>query len=190
MNTPGEELPKVKHYYDDPHVYVGMKILVVGAANSACDVALECHYKGAEVTMAIREADIYKGVKYWIRPNIENRIKEGSIKAYFNTTVEEIKPESVTLKTPEGMVEIENDFVLAMTGYLPNYDFIEKLGLEISVDDDCIPKHNRISLESNLPNVYTDGVLCAGNKTNKLFIENTRGHGDMIIEDILKKEKR
>lgn len=189
MNVPGENLKKVKHYYDDAHVYVGMNVLVVGAANSACDVALECYYKGANVTMAIRESDIYKGVKYWIRPNIENRIKEESIKAYFETTVQEIKEDSVILKTPIGIITIDNDFVLAMTGYTPNYDFLEKLGLAISRDDECIPTHNETTLESNLPNVYTAGVICAGNRTNKLFIENTREHGDIIINDILKKEK-
>ncbi|RMF22050.1 MAG: YpdA family putative bacillithiol disulfide reductase, partial [Bacteroidetes bacterium] len=120
MNVPGEDLPKVKHYYDDAHPYIGQKVLVVGAANSACDVALETWYKGAEVTMAIRESTIYEKVKYWIRPNIENRIKEGSIKAHFNTVVREIREKEVDLLTPEGPLTLENDFVLAMTGYQPN----------------------------------------------------------------------
>ena len=127
---PGEDLPKVKHYYDEPHPYVGQKLAVIGAANSACDVALETFYKGAEVTMIIREPNIYEKVKYWIRPNIENRIKEGSIKAFFNSTVKEILENEIVIQTSEGEKVLENDFVLAMTGYMPNYDFFEKIGLE------------------------------------------------------------
>lgn len=188
IGVPGENLPKVKHYYDDPHLYIGMKVIVVGAANSACDAALECYYKGADVTMVIREGKLYKGVKYWILPNIENRIKEGSIKAHFNSSIIEIKKTSVIIKTPEGVLELPNDFVLAMTGYLPNYFFLENLGLQISRDEECVPSFKENSLESNLQNVYVAGVICAGTKTNKLFIENTREHGKMIVDDILKKE--
>ena len=139
MNIPGEDLPKVRHYFDDAHPYIGQKVLVVGARNSACDVALETHAKGAEVTMAIRGDKIYERVKYWIKPNIENRIKEGSINAHFRTTVEEIKPRSVVLKTPEGNLEIENDFVLAMTGYSPNYELLEALQLPIDRSDSRVP---------------------------------------------------
>ncbi len=189
LNVPGEDLPKVKHYYDDPHVYIGMKVLVVGAANSACDVALECHYKGSKVTMAIRSSELYPRVKYWIKPNIENRIKEGSIKAHFNTNVLEIKQDSVVLKNHEGSFEIENDFVLAMTGYLPDYGFLKSLGLDVETEDNCVPLHNEETLESNLENLYVAGVICAGLKTSKLFIENTRDHGDKIVNDILRKEK-
>ncbi len=188
MNVPGENLLKVKHYYDDAHVYIGMDVLVVGAANSACDVALECYYKGANVTMAIKSAELYKGVKYWIRPNIENRIKEGSIKAYFNTEVKEIKPESVVLRTPEGELEIDNNFVLAMTGYLPDYKFLKLLGLDVDTKENCVPTHNEETLESNIENVYVAGVICAGMSTSKLFIENTRDHGGKIINDIINKE--
>lgn len=187
LNIPGEGLAKVKHYYDDAHPYIGQKLLVIGAANSACDVALETHYKGAEVSMAIRESAIYKGVKYWIRPNIENRIKEGSIKAYFNTEVIEIKPREVVLEGRKGIFAIENDFVLAMTGYQPNYPLIEKFGIRIAGDEEKIPDHNKETLETNLPDVYLAGVICAGMKTGKLFIENTRTHGEIIIGDILKK---
>lgn len=190
LGVPGEDLPKVKHYYDDAHVYVGQKVLVVGAANSACDVALETFYKGAEVTMAIRESEIYPKVKYWIRPNIENRIKEGSIKAYFNTTVKEIRPSEVVLEGPEGAFTIENDFVLAMTGYLPNYELLERLGLDIPEEPPRIPQHDPDTLETTLPNVYLAGVVCAGMNTSKLFIENTRDHGDVIIENILKKQQK
>ncbi len=184
LNVPGESLPKVKHYYDDAHPYAGQDVLVVGAANSACDVALETFYKGARVTMAIREAEIYPGVKYWIRPNIENRIKEGSIKAHFQTKVTAIYPDSVALSGPEGEFEITNNFVLAMTGYQPNYPFLQRLGLSIENDDASTPLHNPETLESNLPNVFLAGVLCAGRQTNKLFIENTRHHGELIISQI------
>jgi thioredoxin reductase (NADPH) len=188
LNIPGEELPKVKHYYDDAHPYAGQKVLVIGAANSACDVALETYYKGSEVTMAVRESEIYKGVKYWIRPNIENRIKEGSIKAYFNTIVTEIRLGEVSLKGPQGTFTIENDWVLAMTGYEPNYPFMESLGIEISNGDDRIPVHNPDTLETNLPSVYLAGVVCAGMQTNKLFIENTRDHGEIIVGDVVRKK--
>ena len=187
LNVPGEDLPKVKHYYDDAHPYVGQKVLVIGAANSACDVALETYYKGSEVTMAIREDSIYKGVKYWIRPNIENRIKEGSIKAYFNTVVKEIRPTEVLLEGPDGEFTIENDFVMAMTGYQPNYKLLETLGIPFPEDDDRVPFHDDCTLETQLPRVYLAGVVCAGMKTNKLFIENTRNHGEIIIGDIQKK---
>lgn len=190
LNIPGEELPKVKHYYDDAHPYVSQKVLVIGAANSACDVALETYYKGAQVTMAIREENIYKGVKYWIRPNIENRIKEGSIKAFFNTIVKEIRPGQVLLEGPNGTFSIENDFVLAMTGYKPNYPLLEKLGIKFPDDENRVPIHNSENLETSLPMVYIAGVICAGMKTNKLFIENTRNHGTIIIGDILKKMER
>lgn len=186
LNVEGEHLPKVKHYYDDAHPYIGQKVLVIGARNSACQVALELWRKGADVTMAIRGKEIYKGVKYWIKPDIVNRIKEGSIKAYFQTTVEAIYPDKVSLKGPEGVFEIENDRVLAMTGYLPNYPFLQKLGIAIKDDSSQTPQHQPDSLETNLPNVYVAGVICAGSSTSKLFIENTREHGALIINQIVK----
>lgn len=184
MNIPGEELPKVKHFYDEPHPYIGQKVLVVGAANSACDVALELYYKGAEVTMAVRKPEINTRVKYWIKPNIENRIKEGSIKAYFNTNVEEIKAQSVVLQTPEGKLELDNDFVLAMTGYIPDFQFLEKLGIQLEGAHKR-PVHNEETLETNLANVYVAGVIKAGLQTSKLFIENTRIHAEMIVKDLI-----
>ena len=184
LNIPGENLPKVKHFYDDPHPYVGQKVLVIGAANSACDVALETYYKGAEVTMAIRETEIYPKVKYWIRPNIENRIKEGSISAYFDTTVEEIRNNEVVLNTPNGRVTLENDFVLAMTGYKPNYSLFENLGIEISKDEYKVPVHNAETLETTTTGVFVAGVINSGLQTSKLFIENTRVHSNMIIDTI------
>ncbi|MCH2080759.1 MAG: YpdA family putative bacillithiol disulfide reductase [Saprospiraceae bacterium] len=189
LNVPGEKLNKVRHYYDDPHPYANQKVLVIGAANSACDVALETYYKGAEVSMAIRESEIYPKVKYWIRPNIINRIKEGSIKAYFDTTVKEIHPTEVVLNTPKGEIVIPNDFVLAMTGYQPNYPLLKRLGIHISNDHYNIPDHHPKSLETNLPNVFVAGVICAGKQTSKLFIENTRDHGSIIIQHLLKKEQ-
>ncbi|NVK85861.1 MAG: YpdA family putative bacillithiol disulfide reductase [Cytophagia bacterium] len=189
LNIPGEDLKKVKHFYDDPHPYVDQKVLVIGAANSACDVALETFYKGAEVTMAIRESEIYPKVKYWIRPNIENRIKEGSIQAYFNTTVKEIRPHEVVLETPEEEVTLENDFVLAMTGYMPNYQLFESLGIPVSDDEHKIPIHNEDTLETPLPGVYVAGVINSGMQTSKLFIENTRVHSEMIAKSILSKKR-
>ena len=188
MGVPGEDLPKVKHFYDEAHPYIGQKVLVVGAANSACDVALETYYKGAEVTMAIRENGIYEKVKYWIKPNIENRIAEGSIKAYFNTTVKEIKPDTAVLNTPDGEVELPNDFVLAMTGYQPNYGFLRKMGIAINDDEERTPVMNPDTFESNLPNVYLAGVVQAGLNTSKLFIENTRHHGEVIVREVLRKK--
>lgn len=187
MNVPGEDLPKVKHFYDEAHPYIGQKVLVVGAANSACDVALETWSKGAEVTMAIREDRIYEKVKYWIRPNIENRINEGSIRAWFNTLVKEIRPTEVVLQTPDGEVVLENDFVLAMTGYQPDYLFLKTIGIEWQEDENRTPIMNPETFESNLPHVYLAGVVQAGLNTSKLFIENTRHHGEVIIAQILKK---
>jgi thioredoxin reductase (NADPH) len=190
--VPGEDLPKVKHYYDDAHPYIGQKVLVIGAANSACDVALETWQKGSDVTMAVRGNKLYQKVKYWILPNIENRIKAGEIQAYFNTTVKEISAKEVVLLTPDGEKVIENDFVLAMTGYKPNYPFLEKLGIKINEDEDKKPVMNPDTFESNLKNVYLAGVVQAGLLTSKLFIENTRHHGEIIIKDILDRmnEKR
>lgn len=189
MNVPGESLPKVKHYYDDAHPYIGQEVLVVGAANSACQVALELWRKGAKVSMAIRGSEIYQGVKYWIRPDLLNRIKEGSIPAYFNTNVLEIRPDAVKLEGSDGTFELPNDWVMAMTGYLPNYELLSRLGLEFTEDEVKTPLHDPDTLMSNLPNVYLAGVVCAGCETNRLFIENTRDHGEIIVEQILATRK-
>lgn len=184
LGVPGEELPKVKHYYDDAHPYIGQNVLVIGAANSACDVALETFQKGANVTMAIREGEIYPRVKYWIKPNIENRIAEGSIHAHFHTRVVAILPDSVLLENPDGPFSIPNDFVLAMTGYEPNYPLLRSLGLPISDDEQARPLHDEQYLETPLPNVFLAGVVCAGRHTSTLFIENTRHHGEVIVRKI------
>ncbi len=184
MNVEGEDLSKVKHYYDEVHHYIRKKVLVVGAANSACDVALECWQKGADVTMAVRSSALNQRVKYWILPNIENRIKEGSIQAHFNTTVKEIKDRTVILNTPDGEVEIYNDYVLAMTGYAPDYTLLTNLGIGIGSDEYRTPNVNEHSLETNLPGVFMAGVVGGGLKTNRFFIENTRDQADRIIREV------
>ena len=187
LNVPGEELLKVKHYYDEPHPYFGQKIIVIGAANSAVDVALETYRKGAEVTMVVREPSIAESVKYWVKPDIENRIKEGSIKAYFNSEVKRIDNISVEIETPDGVRILENDFVLAMTGYQPPFEFMEACGVKFRDDEFHTPVYNEETMETNVPNLYLAGVVCGGLKTNKWFIENSRVHANLIIESIDKK---
>jgi len=187
MNVPGENLPKVKHYYDDAHPYIGQNIVVVGGANSACDVALETWQKGAHVTMVVRQPELYQKVKYWILPNIENRIKEGSIKAYFESQLSAIREHEVDIDTPEGTITIANDAVLAMTGYQIDYSLLQSMGIKISDDLNRLPEFNEQTLESNIPGLYIAGVINAGMQTSKLFIENTREHGEMIIADVVSK---
>jgi thioredoxin reductase (NADPH) len=189
LNVPGEDLPKVKHYYDEPHPYFAQKIVVVGAANSAVDVALETWRKGAEVTMVIRENGIRDSVKYWVKPDIENRIQEGSIKAYFHSTVKAITPNAVQIITPEGEVLVENDFVLAMTGYEPPFAFMRDMGIAFQDDAFHTPVYNEETMETNVPGLYLAGVVCGGLKTNKWFIENSRVHAEMIITHLQKTKK-
>lgn len=184
LNVPGEDLPKVKHYYKDPHFYAFQKVLVVGAMNSAVDAALETWRKGAEVTMVVRGPEIGKRVKYWVRPDIENRIQEGSIKAYFNSTVTAIREHEVGILTPEGPVTIPNDWVLAMTGYQPNLAFLRKIGIELSNDEVRQPLLNEETYETSKPHIYLAGVICGGMNTHRLFIENSREHAVKIIDDI------
>lgn len=188
LNVPGEELPKVKHYYDEPHPYYDMDVLVVGAANSSVDVALETWRKGAKsVTMVIREEAINKRVKYWVRPDIDNRIKEGAIKAYFNSSIVKIDEPSVDLMTPEGPVTLANDFVLAMTGYQPDFTFLKNTGVSIGSDDFMTPHYHEQTMETNVEGIYLAGVICGGLKTNIWFIENSRVHAEMIIRDLKNK---
>jgi len=187
MHVPGEELPKVKHYYDEPHPYFGQKIIVVGAANSAVDVALETYRKGAHVTMVIREPALLDTVKYWVKPDIENRIKEGSIKAYFNSEIKAIRKYEVDIVTPEGEKTLDNDFVLAMTGYKPNFELLESMGINFHDDDMKTPVYDENTNETNVENIFLAGVVCGGYKTNKWFIENSREHADLIIETLKKK---
>lgn len=184
LGVKGEDLPKVTHYYKDPHFYAFQKVLVVGANNSAVDAALETWRKGADVTMVIRGEGVGERVKYWAKPDIENRIKEGSIKAYFNSEVEEITEDFVSIKTPEGIVKIENDWVISMTGYQPNLAFLKKVGINLSADEIMKPQYDENSMETNLPNIYLAGVICGGMNTHSLFIENSRVHAERIIEKI------
>jgi len=188
LGIEGENLPKVTHYYKDPHFYAFQKILVVGSNNSAVDVALETWRKGAQVTMVIREQEIGKSVKYWVRPDIENRIAEGSIKAYFGSEISKITENSVIISTEESEISIENDWVLAMTGYKPNLPFLEKLGIKLSEDEQRKPEYNQTTMETNLPNVFIAGVICGGMDTRSLFIENSRVHAELIVRRILEKE--
>lgn len=190
LHIEGEELSKVKHYYDEPHPYYGQKIAIVGAANSAVDVALETFRKGAEVTMVIREERIRDSVKYWVRPDIENRIKEGSITAYFNSEIIKITEHEIKMKTPEGIISLENDFVLAMTGYKIDYSFLESMGVKIMDDDMRTPVYDPETNETNRRNIYLAGVICGGLKTNKWFIENSREHATVIIDHLVKKLKK
>jgi thioredoxin reductase (NADPH) len=185
LNIPGEELDKVTHYYKEPHPYFGMDLVIVGAANSAVDVALETYRKGAKsVTLIVREKEIGTNVKYWARPDIVNRIEEGSITAYFDSNMLEIESKIVRVQTPEGNIEIPNDFVLAMTGYQPDFSLLKSLGVEFLSDDYKTPKYNRESMESSQKGVYLAGVVCGGLKTNKWFIENSRIHAKQIINSI------
>ena len=184
LNVPGENLAKVTHYYQDPHFYAFQKVLVVGANNSAVDAALETWRKGATVTMVIRENEIGKRVKYWVRPDIVNRIEEGSIKAYFNSSVIEIKQDEVIIQTPEGIKHIDNDWVVAATGYQPDLSFLEKMGIELSNDDIRKPTYNEETHETNVSGIYLAGVVCGGMNTHKLFIENSREHAVKIVENI------
>jgi len=187
LNVEGEDLPKVKHYYTEPHPYFGQRVAVIGAANSAVDVALETWRKGAEVTMIIRESEIRESVKYWVRPDIENRIKEGSIKAYFNSEVIRITPLTIEIKTPTGNVEIPNDFVLAMTGYQPPFELMKSMGIQFNSDEYHTPVYNEETMETNVKNLYLAGVVCGGLKTNKWFIENSREHADLIVQNLTAK---
>jgi len=179
MNIPGENLSKVHHYYVDPHPYFGMDVAVIGGKNSAAIAALELWRSGARVTLIYRGPGIQPHVKYWIKPDIENRIAAGEIKAYFNTKVVEILPDTLTLETPEGQVSVANDFVFAMTGYHPDFTFLEALGVHFEGPDKC-PRCDPESLESNVPGIYLAGVIVAGSRTNEIFIENGRFHGRQI----------
>lgn len=188
MNIPGEELPKVTHYYKEPWPYIGQKIIVVGGGNSAVDVALETWRRGADVTMVVMEGQVDRTVKYWVLPDIENRIKEGSITAYFNSTLKEIKESEVVLQTPEGEKVLANDFVLAMTGYRPNFDLLEQLGVKLTLDEKKQPCFDNNSQETNVPGLYLAGVVCGGLNTREFFIENTIDHARAIFEDIRAKK--
>lgn len=185
MNIPGEELPKVSHYYKDPHYYAMQNAVVVGASNSSVDAALETYRKGAKVTMVVRGSEIGQRVKYWVRPDIVNRIAEGSIKAYFNSELTAIRENEVDIRTPEGSITISNDFVLALTGYQPNFDLLRKFGLNLSEDEKLYPAHNPETMETNQQGIYLAGVVCGGMDTHIWFIENSREHPGRIINHII-----
>ena len=187
LGVKGEDLPKVKHYYKDPHYYAFQKVLIVGAMNSAVDAALETWRKGAEVTMIIRKPQIGERVKYWVRPDIENRIKEGSIKAYFHSTIAEIRESQVDILTPDGLRTIENDWVIALTGYQPDLQFLHKTGIRLGDAPIRKPSYNPETHETNVEGVYIAGVICGGMDTHSLFIENSRVHAQKIINSILQK---
>lgn len=190
LNVPGESLSKVTHYYKEPHPFAFQKVLVVGAMNSAVDAALETWRKGAEVTMVVRSAEIGQRVKYWVRPDIVNRIKEGSIKAFFNSSVKAIREHQVDIQTPDGIVTIENDWVLAMTGYQPDLNFLSGIGIELSADEVRTPVLNEETYETNIKNIFLAGVICGGMNTHRLFIENSREHAVKIMSAINSRYKR
>jgi thioredoxin reductase (NADPH) len=188
LNIQGEDLPKVKHYFDEAHPYVHHKVIVIGAGNSAVDVALETYRRGAEVTMVVRELKLKDSIKYWVKPDIENRIKEGSIKAFFNSTVTEIREKEVDLETPIGKLTIKNDFVFAMTGYHPDFNFLKKNGIKIIGNGENLQlEFNSSTFETNRKGVYVAGVVCGGMDTGKLFIENSMSHPKEIFDSIEKK---
>jgi thioredoxin reductase (NADPH) len=185
LNVPGENLEKVIHYYREPHPYYNSDVLVVGAKNSAALAALELWWTGARVTLVHRGAGIHNHVKYWIKPNIENRIKNGEIPAYFNSSLREILPGEVVLDTPEGEVRLKNDFVFAMTGYHPDFEFLEAHGIHLNPETRR-PNLNPETYETERPGMYLAGVLVAGVFTNEVFIENGRFHGEKIAESVLR----
>ncbi|MGA7352193.1 MAG: YpdA family putative bacillithiol disulfide reductase, partial [Acidobacteriaceae bacterium] len=186
MNIPGEDLPKVMHYYNDPHPYYGLDVVVIGGKNSAAIAALELWRHGARVTVVYRGSAMQPHIKYWILPDIENRIKNGQIAAFFSTTVTRIDPDSITIETPQGPRVLANDYVFAMTGYIPDFDFLQSLGVHIEGEFRC-PACDPRSLESNVPGIYLAGVIIAGDRTNEIFIENGRFHGGQIAEDLKQK---
>ncbi len=185
LNVPGENLPKLKHYFKEAHPYVMQNIIVVGASNSAVDTALEIWRKGGKVTMVVRGPAIGERVKYWVKPDIENRIKEGSITVFFNSEILQIRETDVLLKTSNGTKTIKNDFVIALTGYRPDFEFLKKLGIHFSDDGNYFPRYNPETMESNVKGLYLAGVICGGMETHKWFIENSRVHAKIIVANIV-----
>ena len=184
MGVPGEDLPKVKHYYVEPHPFAEQKILVVGGGNSAVDVALETYRRGAEVTMILRKDELEENVKYWVRPDIENRIKEGEIRLFKNSKIIEIRETEVDIKSGNEIITIENDFVLAMTGYHPDFGFLEKCGIKLKSEERNEPLYSPETFETSVDGLYLAGVVCSGYDTGKWFIENSRYHSENILNDI------
>lgn len=189
LNIEGEQLPKVKHYYDEAHFYAFQKVAVIGAMNSAVDAALETYRKGAEVTMIIRSDQIGERVKYWVRPDIENRIREGSIQVYFNSNVTQITPHTITITTPHGLVTIDNDWVIAMSGYVPDTSFLQSCGIRLTDNATRKPEYNPDTFETNVPSLFLAGVVCGGLDTHSYFIENSREHATTIMQSIKNRNK-
>lgn len=185
LNVPGEDLPKVFHYYKEAHPFTLQNVAIVGASNSSVDAALEIYRKGGKVTMIVRGDSIGERVKYWVRPDIVNRIDEGSIKAYFNSEITKIKSNEIRIKTPHGSETLANDYVVALTGYQPNFNFLKQVGVRFSNDEKHIPQYNEATMETNVEGLYLAGVICGGMETHKWFIENSRIHAKMIIEAIV-----
>lgn len=188
LDIPGEELSKVRHYYEDPHYYSGQNVVVVGASNSSIDAALETYRKGAKVTLVVRGNEISPRVKYWVRPDIENRIAAGEIHVLYHSKLTQITPTTVSVQTPSGIIELKNDFVLALTGYRPNFDFLRKVGIAIPETPPYIPHHNPETMETNVSGMYLAGVVCGGLNTHLWFIENSRIHAKLIIDHIRSQE--
>ena len=184
LNVSGEQLPRVSHYYKNPHFYARQKVAIVGSSNSSVDAALEIFRKGGDVTLIIRGKGIGERVKYWVKPDIENRIKDGSIKAFYNTEIEKIKEKEVIINSQGKRLTIKNDYVLALTGYMPNFDFLHKMGIESSKDNKKHPKYNSETMETNVKGIYLAGVVCGGMETHKWFIENSIIHAPKIMNDI------
>ncbi len=188
MGIPGENLSKVHHYYHDPHPFYGTDVMVIGGKNSAAIAALELWRSGARVTLVYRGPEVTPNVKYWIKPDIENRIKDGEVKAYFSTEVVEITPDAVVVDTPSGRETLPNDFVFAMTGYHPDFSFLERIGVRLE-GEDRLPVCNPETLESNVPGIYLAGVIVAGARTSEIFIENGRFHGKLIADSLVLKAR-
>jgi thioredoxin reductase (NADPH) len=184
MNVPGEDLPKVSHYYREPHQFFGRRVAVIGGGNSAAIAALDLYRYGAEVTLVVRERELSRHIKYWIRPDLENRIKEGSVHALFGSEVTEIAHDWVLARNSEGeTLRLENDFVFALTGYHPDFDFLRSAGVRIDPNT-CRPECSTETRETNVADLYLAGVIIAGMDTNEIFIENGRFHGKQIVDDI------
>jgi len=188
LDVPGEHLPKVRHYYQEPHYYSQQQVLVVGASNSSVDAALETFRKGATVTMVVRKPSIGERVKYWVKPDIENRIAAGEIKAFFSSRLLEIRENEVDIETPDGKLTVANDFVLALTGYCPNFNFLEKIGIKLEENNMKKPLYNDRTMETNIEGIYLAGVVCGGLNTHSWFIENSRIHADQIVDAIVEKK--
>lgn len=184
LRVPGEELPKVLHYYKEPYAYVGQQVAVVGARNSAAKAALDCYRHGAHVTLVVRGPALSDRIKYWIRPDIENRIRAGNITAYFNTTVEAITETTIVVRTPDGTRELTNDWVLALTGYRPDFDLLDRIGVACADDAHRTPIYDATTFETSRAGVYLAGTVCGGLDTGRWFIENGRFHATQIAAHI------